>query len=157
LPARQQWLVLREPDKETPMLKSLSVFALLFLASCPGLAPAQTLGPGTYQTFNNTLNVPTGLRSAFSFTVPPGQTGQLFIGVVGNPALKGAGLLMSFDFSFQKNYTLTDGNNGANGVPAFTVIKKLPPGTYQFEFDFSMPDLSESSVYVQANLTIPST
>ncbi len=138
------------------MLKSLSLFALLFVASFPRWAPAQTLAPGTYQLFNKTLNVPTGLHSAFSFTVPPGQTGQVVLGVLGDPALKGLGLMVSFDFAFQQNYRLTDGNNGANGVPAFTVIKKLPPGTYQYELDFSMPDLAESSVYVQANLTIPS-
>jgi len=137
-------------------MKTLAAFALLLLASCPRIAPAQYLAPGTYQTFNQTLHVPTGLHSAFSFTVPPGQTGQVILGVIGPATLKGAGVMVSFDFSFQQNYTLTDGNNGANGVPAFTKINQIPPGTYQFEVDFSMPDLSQASVYVQANLTIPS-
>jgi hypothetical protein len=137
-------------------MKILAAFALLLLASCPRLAPAQSLGPGIYGVFNQTLHVPTGLHSAFSFTVPPGQTGQLILGVLGPATLKGAGVMVSFDFAFQQNYTLTDGNNGANGVPAFTTINHIPPGTYQFAVDFSMPDLSSANVYVQANLTIPS-
>ncbi len=138
------------------MLKRCAAFALLLLASCPRVTPAQSLAPGTYGVFNQTLRVPTGLRSAFSFTVPAGQTGELILGVIGPAALQGVGLLVSFDLSFQQNYPLTNGNNGANGTPAFTVIKKLPPGTYQFEVDFSMPDLTEQSVYVQANLILPS-